>query len=205
MNDKNYIVIDIETIVNPALSDWFKEYILERTDKKRGENKGNIDKYCQINCAEAGKIFCIGLGVNGKEFLILKGNEFDVLRVFWDYMKGCLGYRIVGFNSKNLDIPYIKKRSCILGIENYGIDIPTRKYDIHHHYDILEVLSNFNMGEVHALSVYCKMYDVEYNNIDDGSHILSLYQAGKYDEIYTKCLNDVKATDALYRKIYAYL
>ena len=204
MNNKNYIVLDIETIVNPSLPDWTTEYINSRIEKKRGSNK-DANKYCQINAPEFGSIFCIGLGINGKEFLILKGTETDVLRIFWEYMKGCLGYRIVGFNSKNFDISYIKKRSCILGIENYGIDIPTRKYDTHHHYDILEVLSNFNIGDAHALSVYCKMYGIEYNNVDDGGHILSLYQEGKYDEIYTKCLNDVKATDALYRKIYAYM
>lgn len=202
--NKNYITLDIETIPNPILPDWFKEYINIRIEKKRGDNK-DVNKYCQVSCPEAGQIFCIVLGINGTEFILLKGTEYDILCSFWKYMKEFLGYRIVGFNSKNFDILYIKKRSCILGVETFNIDIPTRKYEKFHHYDILEVLSNFGTSESHTLEAYCKMYNVPYDNIDDGNKILSLYQAGKYDEIYTKCLNDVKATDKLYNKIYVYL
>lgn len=202
--NKNYIVLDIETLPNPDLQDWFKEYINCRIEKKRGDNK-DPDKYCQVSCAEGGRIFCIALGVNGKDFVVLKGTEEEVLRVFWDYMKACVGYRIVGFNSKGFDVPYISKRSCILGIDNYGIIIPTRKYYADNHYDLLEVLSNNWGGEMHSLAVCCKMYGVTYDNIDTGGDLLEHYKAGEYEKIYTKCLNDIKATDLLYNKILKYM
>lgn len=202
--NKNYLVLDIETLPNPELPDWFKEYILQKTETKRGDNKGNIDKYCQVNCPEAGRVFCVAIGVNGKEFNVLKGTEEEVLRVFWDYIKTCLGYRIVGFNSKNFDIPWINKRSCLLGIDNFDIHIPTRKYDTNNHYDLLEVLTNFGSNEYHTLEKFCQMYGVSYENTENGGDLLVHYKAGEYEKIYTKCLNDVKSTDALYNKIIKY-
>ncbi len=202
--NKNYIVLDIETIPNINLPDWFKEYILKKTETKRGDNKGNIDKYCQVNCPEAGHVFCIALGVNGKNFVVLKGTEEEVLRVFWDYIKACIGYRIVGFSSKSFDIPWINKRSCLLGIDNFDIHIPTRKYDTNNHYDLLEVLTNFGSNEYHTLEKFCQMYGVVYENTENGGDLLVHYKAGEYDKIYTKCLNDIKATDLLYNKILKY-
>lgn len=202
MNNK-YIVLDIETIPNQLLSDWCKEYVNKRIEKKRGDNK-DPDKYCAIQ-PEMGQIVCISIGLNGEDFFVLKGDEKSVLSQFWDCLKDNIGYKIVGFNTKYFDIPYIDKRSCILNINNYNIDIPTKKYDKIKHYDLLEVLSNYNPYDGHTLEIYCKMYNVPYENIIDGSEIYTLYKKGDLDAIYSKCLNDVRATDALYRKVSPYL
>lgn len=201
---KEYIVIDIESVPNSVIPDWGREYVNKRIEKKRGENK-DFNRYCSLHCAPFAQIICIGIGINGSDFFILKGNEHDILQQFWDIIKEHAGIRVVGFNSKLYDIPFINSRSCILQVENYGIDIPTRKYEKNHHYDCLEVLSNFGAGEMHSLKVYCMMYGIPYKNNHDGSDIYAMYLNGDIESIYTKCLNDIKATNALYNKIITYI
>ena len=201
---RKYFVFDLECVPEENMPSWKSDIIEDKIKNKRGDNKDAI-KYASLN-AEMGKIIVITIyDSETDKCFVLSGDENTILQSFWDYYKEHIGTTIVGFNSKRFDSVYISKRSCILNINNYGLNIPNRRYDTIHHFDCLEILSNFYTTEMFALDVYCKLYGVHYENDNDGSEILELYQAGKFDEIYTKCLNDVKATNALYKKIYAYM
>lgn len=206
MNNK-YIVLDIECIPNINLQDWAMKYVAKRIERKHKENRDPA-KYCATT-PEFGQIVCICTYVSGEDFFIYKGTEQEILSSFWNDLKDKIGYRIVGFNSKNFDIPYINKRSCINDIVP-TMNIPTRRYDKSFHYDLMEVLSNFNSNDAHTLDIYCKMYgiDNENNTIDGnitGADILKLYISGNMEAIYEKCKNDVMATKNLYEKVKDYL
>ncbi len=202
--NRKYFVFDLECVPEDDMPLWKSDIIDNKIKNKRGDNK-DATKYASLN-AEMGKIIVITIyDSETDKYFVLSVTEDIILQSFWNYYKEHIDARVVGFNSKRFDSIYISKRSCILNINNYGLIIPNRRYDTIHHFDCLEILSNSYISEMFTLEMYCKLYNVDYDNDNDGNDIVLLYKAGKYDEIYTKCLNDVKATDALYRKIYAYL
>jgi hypothetical protein len=63
--------------------------------------------------AKYGQVLCIGL-LDDDGVRFLTGPEPDILKAFWDVFEE--GNRMVGFNIKGWDLPFICQRSWILGV-----------------------------------------------------------------------------------------
>lgn len=68
--------------------------------------------------ATTGRVLCIGL-IEGSVWSLLKDDdEKRVLLLFWEWMKDHLhhGNTVVGFNSHGFDLPFLLRRSWLLGV-----------------------------------------------------------------------------------------
>lgn len=72
--------------------------------------------------AERGQVLAIGWMDNHGKSGVLEGDEAQMLRDFWTIVKGDLkrvnqiGVTLIGFNSNGFDIPFMVRRSIILGV-----------------------------------------------------------------------------------------
>lgn len=205
----NEIVIDIETIPYQNLSRELLSIAEQKIARKKGDNR-DIDKFCSLN-AEFGQIVCIGIGsvldeAKPPHFAVFtkKGNnEREILEYFWNALFEAKNTKIITFNGKGFDIPYILKRSAILGVLP-SMKISTRRYDTMQHFDVMETLTNFFQGEMFSLGTYCKLYGIAHDDSVSGGDVFALWKAGNIEAIKAHCTADVQATWELYQKIKNY-
>ena len=204
LND-NTVILDIETV--PCdMEQWAIDYIDHKISNKRGDNKDPI-KYASLT-AEFAKLACIVYRHNGHTFKLYNKSEQELLSAFWGALATIPNYiesplTVVTFNGIGFDIPTLIKRSIINDIATHGIKIPTKKYSTKGHFDVMGVLSGYDISKVHSLDICCKMYNIPFDNTD-GSDIYALYQQGLIEEITDHCEKDVIATEQLYNKIKNY-
>lgn len=139
------------------------------------------------------KIVAIGVRVDGKND-ILMGDEVNVLKSFWDLWKSHkMGYKMVGFNIRNFDIPFMVTRSFILGvvIEPFVIK------------DILDLRDNINAfryghtrGKMKELAVFLGMEIMDI----DGSDVATLFTEQKFDKISAYLEKDLEIIETLYER-----
>lgn len=214
MSKLGYICFDIETIpdIINIKNTWKNEYILSKTENKKGENRGNIERFASLD-PNFGRVVSIALYSSiTDEYTILKwnplvvsGDEDKILSDFWQYRRKHAFDKLVSFNGKQFDCFYITSRSAILGINNDGLRLQTKKYDTSFHFDVFEILTNFNSwSNAHSLDTFCKIYGIPYDDTANGSDVYKLFLSGELEKIYAHNLSDVKATKELYERIKDY-
>jgi uncharacterized protein len=175
---EEYFVIDIETC--PIDMDSYNK--LDEEERKKLLNP--IDS----------KIVAIGIRYNFENIIISRKNEKEILVSFWNKwkeLKKNITIKIVGFNVKNFDLPFIVSRSFI---HNVSVSSFLLKDII----DIREKINAYRYGKTrgtlkdYAKLIGCKIMDV------DGSDVFSLFCNKKYDEIDKYLANDLEITDKLY-------
>jgi DNA polymerase elongation subunit (family B) len=213
------VCIDIETIPCQGLHDELLEIARQKTEKKRTKDKESDDgskedassvklvKFCSLNPG-FGQIVCIGVGFDigsGVDVQMFSGrDETAVLNQFWAFLSPRRNSKIVTFNGKSFDVPFIIKRSAILGILP-TVRISTRRYETDRHFDVFELLTDFyNCKEKFSLHAYCKMFGVENMDTSTGSEVFQLWKEGRISEIESHCAEDVRSTLGLHSKIQAY-
>lgn len=203
----NEIVVDIETIPG-KLGPEATKIANERCARKRGDNK-DIYRYCSLR-PEFGCIVAIGIGGAANLYEngigVITGDERKILSQFWGLMNALKDFKMVTFNGKSFDVPYIIKRSAFLGIPP-SVRISTRRYDTQFHFDCLEVLTNYfqsDKSDRFSLKDYCQMFGIENRDDTDGGDIYPLWLKGDIAAIEKHCASDVQATLALYQKIKGY-
>jgi DNA polymerase elongation subunit (family B) len=135
---------------------------------------------------------------------LISGNETQVLQKFWEYMRP--EDRFISFNGRQFDGPFLMIRSAILGLQPTR-DLVGKRFQFHPNCDLREVL-NFQ-GTVNSrqmkfnLDLACKAFGVTSSKSDgmDGRAVEVMYRAGRYEDIATYCLEDVRATAELYQKL----
>ena len=216
------LVIDIETVGTPweEHDAYVREYLIRgKTDEEAEEEKGRV-----ALSPFTGHIVTIGM-VNadtGRSIVlyevpgqadvitreetnrtVITGSEKHILEKFWDYLEK--GDRIITFNGRGFDAPYLMIRSAIHGIVPKQ-DLTGNRGRFHPNCDLREVL-NFNGAATRSmrfnLDLACKTFGVTSSKSEgmDGSKVQSLYEAGRYEDIAAYCLEDVRATAELYRKL----
>jgi 3'-5' exonuclease len=217
------LVIDIETVGVPweEHDPYVREYLIKgmneaeaEEEKRRGALSpftGRIVAIGVVN-AETGRS-CAMYEVPGQTELVtrkegdrtmISGTERQILEKFWDY----LGRedRFISFNGRQFDGPFLMIRSAIRGVLPKR-DLVGNRYRFHPNCDLREVL-NFN-GTIYArqmrfnLDLACKSFGIVSSKTDgmDGRAVETLYRAGRYEDIATYCLEDVRATCELYLKL----
>ena len=217
------LVIDIETVGTPweEHDTYVREYLIKgmndaeaEEEKRRGALSPFTGKIVTIGVvnAETGRS-CAMYEVPGQTEVIttrdgdrtlISGSERQILEKFWDFLDR--DDRFISFNGRQFDGPFLMIRSAIHGLAPKR-DLVGNRYRFHPNCDLREVL-NFN-GTLNPrqmrfnLDLACKTFGIVSSKTEgmDGRAVETLYRAGRYEDIATYCLEDVRATCELYLKL----
>lgn len=176
-----YVVLDIETVPLDK-----KEY-LKRDEEERKKLLNPIDS----------RIVAIGIKRQGEEPIVLAGSdEAEMLEAFWKEIakSKAAALKIVGFNVKDFDIPFLVTRSFVNNVEI----VPFMLKDI---LDLREKLSAYKYGNVRGkLKEFADFLSIEKHEMD-GSMVAEEYWAGNTKKIEAYLKKDLEITEAVYHRI----
>ncbi len=212
------IVFDIETLALPidTLDEVQKEYIFKfaTTDEEREEEALKLNLYpltAQVLAigmlnpdTNAGKVLYQAniseqfMSDDGK-IEYQSGDEAFVLKSFWDNVEKY--DRIVTFNGRTFDCPFLMTRSAVLGIQPTRNLVPYR-YDAGKHCDLLDQLTFYGATRKFNLDFFCKAFGIKSPKSEGitGLSLGPLFQEGRFREIAQYCIGDVIATAELFRR-----
>lgn len=179
-----YNVFDIETGALPInqLIDKIPEFKAPKNYKDEEKIQANIEQQqaewiekAALN-AVTGQVLAIGVKRDDGEFFILHQNEDDertMLQWFWDQVTSLRGFRWVGFNSNGFDLPFMFRRSIMLGVTPSLPWRATRYWD-NRFIDLLEVWGCGNR-EFIGLDTVAKFLDVG-GKTGNGAHFAETYK-----------------------------
>lgn len=127
----------------------------------------------------------------------VSGDEPEIIRQFWDAVKHY--DRIVTFNGRAFDNPFILLRSAILGIRPTRNIMPYR-YESKEHCDLLEQLTFYGAARKYNLDFYCRAFGIKSPKSEgiSGTDLSGLFDEKKFRRIAEYCIGDVFATAQLY-------
>ena len=128
-------------------------------------------------------------------------NQQTMLETFW---KGIASYdRIITFNGRGFDAPFLLQRSVIHGVRASRDLMPSRFYGLKSHYDLLEVLTFFSASRRFNLETWAEAVGA-INPKDEGitgAEVADFWRAGRIGEIAAYNVRDVLATWQLYCRV----
>ncbi|MBP1653780.1 MAG: 3'-5' exonuclease, PolB [Bacteroidetes bacterium] len=214
----NRVVFDIETLAYPLehFDELQQEYLLRfaKTDEEREEaiQKLSLTPFTARIVAIAmlnpesnrGKVFYDGPGE--KPELVEDGfieyapmPEPEMLEEFW---KTILPYgQFITFNGRSFDCPFVMLRSAALGVKPSRNLMPYR-YSANEHCDLLDQLTFYGASRKFNLDFYCKAFGIRSPKAEgiSGHDVAALHAAGRFRDIATYCMGDVKATAQLFHR-----
>jgi len=199
------LIIDIETVAQDfgSFSESVQEYIRERCRDKRkkedAEIDGKIAKFCALT-PEFGKIVAVGLSHKDHNPIIMVNEEEERLLSFFWVMAPIID-RFITFNGWSFDLPYILKRSILTGVKSTTA-LPLKKYDIHRHFDVMQILANWGKSSF-SLDIYSSVF-LGKEQTGKGSDIAEWWEKKDYASIKKHCLKDIELTKGLYQKLAPY-
>jgi hypothetical protein len=214
-------VIDIETVGAPwsSLDEKTREYLLgrARTDGEKeavprrlglSPGTGRIIVIGMLNVSNGkGGVFVEGRNKGWVEsgpegFVRYDGDEKELLEEFWR-MLGSNARRIVSFNGRGFDGPYLMIRSALHGVRP-SMNLVGYRFALDPHCDLAEVISFFGATrENFSLDYWCRRFGITSPKEEglDGSLVQQYHEDGRLDEIVDYCVRDVIATAALYERL----
>lgn len=218
------LVFDIETagVDFETLSESQQEFLLRYTESekdllKKSELVEDTKRYLSLYPYTA-KIIAIGLFNTEKESAVVlyensendewiveekiikykPANEEQMLKYFWKYADQA--DKMISFNGRNFDLPFIMIRSAINKIKPSKNFIKNR-YDSSHHIDLLEQLTFYGLTKKFNLDFYCRAFGIESPKSKGitGMEVKELYRAGRIKDIAIYCGSDVRATFELFQ------
>ncbi|MBU2100833.1 ribonuclease H-like domain-containing protein [Candidatus Micrarchaeota archaeon] len=177
-----YIIIDIETC--PIKLEGYLE--LAETERKKLLNP--IDS----------KVVAIGLRYNSKTVIIQDKNEKQMLEEFWKEMKEFIGKslnkKIVGFNLKDFDLPFLVTRSFINNVKIFP-------FKIKEVIDLREKVSAFRYGFTRGkLKEFGEALGIELHEMD-GSMVAEECIKGNIEKIKEYLKKDLEITEKMLKRI----
>lgn len=220
MSGRNTYVVDIETVGQPwdEIDDKTREYLLGRAPSEA--ERESVPRRLGLHPG-TGRIIVIGMlnvtaGTRGlfvegshrdwsdgqvEGFKRFDGSEEELLREFWKLVNTS-NPRLVTFNGRMFDIPYLMLRSAIRGVAPSHNFMGSR-YRMDRHVDLAEVL-NFQ-GAVRtnfSLDYWCRRFGIDSPKDGiDGSQVQQVYEEGGIERIAEYCARDVVATAELFERL----
>ena len=109
--------------------------------------------------AEYGQILAIGWQTDVETFMQIGREESTMLETFWEALEKIrrAGERIVGFNCFNFDLPYLLRRSILLGVEvPHGMLPKHNRYWPDEFIDLMKIWQATNFMEMISLDRFAK-------------------------------------------------
>lgn len=180
----DYFYVDIETCPIDKTG-----YQALQTDDEKTKKLNPIDS----------RIVAIGLKQYGKDSLIIfDDDEKKMLEDFWDELvtlrQGDPSNKLVGFNIKNFDIPFLVCRSFIHDV----VISPFLLKDI---FDIKESINAFRYGKTRGkMKELAKLIGLEIYDDMDGSKVSEEYWNRNFDKIKGYLKKDLEITEELHKR-----
>ncbi len=178
----SYIVVDIETIP---------------IDRKGYEGRGEEAERKKLLNPIDSKIIAIGLKKKDGEPVVFMGSdEAELLSQFWNEISKSksLSTKIVGFNIKDFDLPFLVTRSFV---NNVGITPFILKEVL----DLREKLSAYKFGNVRGkLKEFGGFLSIGKMDMDGGD-VAKEYWEGNHKKIEAYLKKDLEITEAVYQRI----
>ena len=131
-------------------------------------------------------------------------DEKGILTNFWE----TIGHydRIITFNGRAFDCPFIMIRSMILGVKATRNIMPYR-YGSNKHCDLLEQLTFYGAMKKFNLDFYTKSFGIKSPKSDGitGLDLGDMFKEKKFKEIAKYCYGDIVATSELFLRVEEYL
>lgn len=209
------ITLDIETIPDqrPGAEDAARDRISAPSNYK---DPVKIEAYIAEKAAEAwrmtslngayGEIICIGFAIGDDEptayWREVGGDEAELLESFWQHIDETttagptwIGHRVVGF-----DLRFLWQRSVLNGVP------PSRPLPLDAGPWSREV---FDTGYAWTgdrsrgirLAELARIFGMEAKSDMDGSEVWDAVQAGRIKDVVSYCMEDVRITRELYRRM----
>lgn len=230
------LVFDIETSAYPEESfeaifdEAQREYLFRPAEKledeserakKREQIKGMFNLWpftaqavciCMINPdTDKGKVIFIAddfeadAGANKQIEYVPVADESELLTAFWEAAKKF--NRIVTFNGRSFDVPFLYLRSVILDVPISRKNWLGYRFSVDPHCDLADQLTFYNVsGRDGAarrcnLDFYCRIFGIESPKSHGvtGLDVNDLMREERFREIADYCVRDVRATTDLYR------
>jgi hypothetical protein len=124
------------------------------------------------------------------------GPEKEILRKFWDLIKGY--DQIVTFNGRSFDCPFILIRSAVHKIRP-SRDLMPNRYN-GSHIDLLDQLTFYGASRrKFSLDMWCRTFGIKSPKSGGitGYDVKDLYLSGRYIDLAKYCLGDLRATREL--------
>ncbi len=132
-------------------------------------------------------------------------NERKMLEDFWGTLSKYKDTRLISFNGRNFDAPFLMLRSASLGIRPSRNLMDGTKFNYPLHTDLIDELCFYMPTQSGAtrrynFDFYTRAFGIESPKSAgvDGSKVADYYKDGRISEISEYCLRDVKATWELY-------
>lgn len=212
------LVVDIETIGRDfeSFDDMSKEYLLKfaDTDEKIQEAKEGL-AFSPLT----GEIVAIGMldadtGDGGVYFQhpdsetepfkedgikYVADTEAGILKRFWEAMKGY--DRIITFNGRGFDAPYLIIRSAIHKITPTKELMPNRYRENTTHIDLLDQLTFYgSVRRKFSLHMWCRAFGIKSPKEEGvtGHEVKALFEERRHLDIARYCVGDLYATKELF-------
>jgi DNA polymerase elongation subunit (family B) len=196
------MVLDIETMPD-EISDKLAEQLYGKIEPtKTAIKEGTEAQYIQAKkdaIAEdfalspmTGKVLGIGMIVGGVQTYI-EDTETEMFKFLCNTVRDD-STRLITFNGKNFDVSFMKIRAAILGVSLPNFS--TKRYDTTWHFDCREILTNFGANPKGTLKEWAIIFGVEPPK-DSGKAIHLLTK----EERQTKCLDDCKCTEFIFKRL----
>lgn len=204
-------VVDIETVGRPLaeFDERFHEPLLRWFDPGAADEMTEAERKAEAErrfslWGATGRVIVIGLHNpdSGQSRILASDDEAGILTEFWELIQA-FGLQIT-FNGKNFDFPFLKMRSAVLGVKP-SVQLDCRRYSRQPHYDLREVLSQFENRRPGGLDFYCSLFGIPSPKQGlSGDQVGEAYREGRLQEIADYCQADVEATGALYQRVKDY-
>lgn len=150
-----------------------------------------------------GRVVCVGIvdSDGPLERTFTHASERKLLLSFWTFLEEARPSVLVTFNGKRFDIPYLNVRSAIHGLAP-SVTIPFEPVSQEHHFDVREALEGNDRRRKGSLDYFCAVFGIRSPKEQmDGTLVGEAFAEGRVEDIARYCLEDCRATAALYRKL----
>ncbi|HEX7572953.1 MAG TPA: ribonuclease H-like domain-containing protein [Bacteroidota bacterium] len=129
---------------------------------------------------------------------MIPATEEEMLTEFWKAATGF--HRLITFNGRLFDCPFLMLRSALLGIPPSRNLLPYR-FSAREHCDLLDQLTFYGATRKFTLEAYCRGFGIEGPGGEPGRPDFSrLVDQERYGEIAEYAAGTVRATAELYRR-----
>lgn len=201
------LFFDIETIPadekikDVAITQALSKQNRYQNSKKATKSKETLYRDTAIS-GDFGQIFCIGYAIDNQNVEIIKGQEADILKTWWQIADSADLF--IGHNIMDFDLRFIFKRSIINKIKPTArhLNLSFARYRNFPIYDTMREWEKWSASFI-SLDTLAKALGLESSKDGgiDGSRVYDYYLKKKYETIYEYCKRDVELTRKVYKRM----
>jgi len=192
-----FIIVDIETAPGKVCVE--EEFKKIRDFTKDPEERRNLTM-ADVNAERAldpflGKVIAIGFHDGERFYYKNSEDEKHLLNWFWEHVAKLKPSKLVTFNGKTFDLPFLYLRSLKYQLKVHTWDKWTG------HIDMMRILAgNEGRGtKWHSLKEYANFFSMPAEDTVEGANILYWYLNKGWDKIEHHCRSNVEHTLKLFR------